>query len=153
MNNPDRRFTESLATQGADIVVDLAQTDIKKIISLLSSDFYIEEEMAKDAVKRRSSFNIIDKDELFKIDIFIPALDEISSIEMERRMSLRVDDADEQPIYVCTPEDIIAHKRYWYKLVEGVSERQWNNAIMLSKFNGTVSIMSTCDEPLELEEF
>jgi hypothetical protein len=121
------------ATQDADIVADLAQADIKKIIALLSPEFYIDEEMAKDAVKRRSSFNIIDKEELFKIDIFIPALDEISSIEMERRISFRVDDADEQPIYVCTPEDIIAHKLYWYKLGEGASERQWNDAINVIK--------------------
>ena len=121
------------ATQDADIVADLAQTDIKKIVALLSPDFYIDEEMAKGAVGGKSSFNIIDKEEFFKIDIFVKGIDELSCIEMERRISFKVDDADEQPLFVCSPEDIIVHKLFWYKLGEGVSERQWNDAINVIK--------------------
>ncbi len=121
------------ATQDADIVADLATADMEKIVTLLSPDFYIDKEAAERAVRERSSFNIIDKEEIFKVDIFVKGIDELSSLEMERRISFKLDDADEQPIFVCSPEDIIAHKLYWYKLGEGVSERQWNDAINVIK--------------------
>ena len=121
------------ATQDVDIVADLAENQIEEIAALLSQSFYIDIEMARDAVKRRSSFNIIDKEYFFKIDIFVQGPDDISAIEMERRVIYQVADSNDQSIYVCSPEDIIAHKLYWYKLGNGVSERQWNDAVNVIK--------------------
>jgi hypothetical protein len=31
------------------------------------------------------------------------------------------------------PEDIIAHKLYWYKLGDEISDRQWNDALNVLK--------------------
>lgn len=121
------------ATQDADIVADLGLADMEKIVTLLAPDFYIDKESAERAVRERSSFNIIDKEEIFKVDIFVKGNDELSDLEMERRISFEVDDASEQPIFVCSPEDVIAHKLFWYKSGEGVSERQWNDAINVIK--------------------
>ncbi len=121
------------ATQDADIVADLGLADMEKIVTLLAHDFYIDKESAERAVRERSSFNIIDKEEIFKVDIFVKGNDELSDLEMERRISFEVGDAGEQPIFVCSPEDIIAHKLFWYKSGEGVSERQWNDAINVIK--------------------
>jgi len=121
------------ATQDVDIVADLTENQIEEIAALLSQTFYIDIEMARDAVKRRSSFNIIDKEYFFKIDIFVQGPDDISAIEMERRVIYQVADSNDQSIYVCSPEDIIAHKLYWYKLGNGVSERQWNDAVNVIK--------------------
>jgi hypothetical protein len=120
------------ATQDVDIVADLSGKDIGKIAELLSVDFFVDEEMMKKAVSRKASFNIIEKENIFKVDIFVMGFDEASIIEMGRRVPYRIND-DNQSVYICSAEDIIAHKLYWYKLAEGVSERQWNDALNVIK--------------------
>ncbi len=121
------------ATQDVDIVADLTERNLEIILPLFSDKFYVDEEMARNAVKNGSSFNIIDREFLYKIDIFIQGADELSQKEMRRRMRYRLADSDDQAIYLCSPEDIIAHKLYWYKLGNEVSERQWNDALNVVK--------------------
>jgi hypothetical protein len=121
------------STQDVDIIVDLSEHMIDKILPLFSEHFYVDFEMAKEAAQRRSSFNIIDKELLYKLDIFIQEDDDLSEMEMKRRVKYRIADSGDQTIFVCSPEDIVAHKLYWYKLGNGVSERQWNDALNVLK--------------------
>lgn len=121
------------ATQDVDIVVTISEAQIQKIAELLSPDFFIDIDMMKNAVKKHSCFNIIDKEDLFKVDMFVQGPDEISELEMERRVQYPIADSGEQTIYVCSPEDIIAHKLYWYKSGDYISERQWTDALNVIK--------------------
>jgi hypothetical protein len=116
------------ATQDVDIVADLTERNLKIALPLLSEGFFVDEEMAKNAVKSGSSFNIIDREFIYKIDIFVQGSDDLSRQEMLRRKKFRLADSDGQSMYLCSPEDIIAHKLFWYKLGNEVSERQWNDA-------------------------
>jgi hypothetical protein len=120
------------ATQDVDIVADLGGKDIVKIAEVLSEDFFVDIEMITKAVSRKSSFNIIEKENIFKVDIFVMGNDEISRREMNRRVPYKIND-DNESVYVCSAEDIIAHKLYWYNLGEGMSERQWNDALNVLK--------------------
>lgn len=123
------------ATQDVDIVADLTGKDIVKIAELLSVDFFVDVEMIKKAVSLKSSFNIIERENIYKVDIFVMGNDELSRMEMGRRVPYKItnDNDENQSIYVCSAEDIIAHKLYWYNLGEGVSERQWNDALNVIK--------------------
>ena len=124
------------ATQDVDVVVDLKEYQIDSLADALADDFFFDREMAKDAICRHSSFNIIDKKEFFKIDLFIKKSDEASEQEMERKKPHEITDFPGQSIFLCSPEDIIAHKLFWYKLGDGVSERQWNDALNVIKVQG-----------------
>ncbi len=121
------------ATQDVDVVAEIAEKHIAPLEKKLSPGFYFDAKTARDAIERRSSFNIIDKEDFFKIDIFVQGLDDLSAMEMDRRVMYQLADSNGQSIYVCSPEDIIAHKLYWYKLGDGVSERQWNDAVNVIK--------------------
>lgn len=120
------------ATQDVDIVAEFKGKDITKIAELLSVDFFVDIEMIIKAVSRKSSFNIIEKENIFKVDIFVMGNDEISRWEMNRRVPYKIND-DNESVYVCSAEDIIAHKLYWYNLGDGMSERQWNDALNVLK--------------------
>ncbi len=124
------------ATQDADIVADLTEKHLGPLSAALSPGFYFDDEMAKDAVRNRASFNIIEKESLFKVDIFILKTDSASFMEMERRVLYEIADADSSAIYICSPEDIIAQKLYWFKSGGGVSERQWRDAMSVIKVQG-----------------
>lgn len=124
------------ATQDVDVVADVTESHVGPLADRLSPYFYFDAGAAKDAVRRRSSFNIIDKEEIFKIDVFVMGVDDISGEEMERRSMRQVADAPGREIWVCSPEDIVAHKLHWYKLGDGVSDRQWNDARNVIRVQG-----------------
>jgi hypothetical protein len=121
------------ATQDVDVVADIRVTQVSTLIENLKASFFVDEEMIRKAVMNRETFNIIDKENLFKIDVFMYGADEFSEKEMERRVLFQLPDSTGQKIYLCSPEDIIAHKLYWYKLGNFISERQWNDAANVIK--------------------
>ncbi len=47
------------ATSDADLIADLHQEHVRSLVTRLQSDYYIDEDMIRDAIRRRSSFNII----------------------------------------------------------------------------------------------
>ena len=59
-------------TQDADIVAEMRPVHLKPFVSALQEEFYVDDEMIAKAVERHSSFNIIHRETLFKVDVFIP---------------------------------------------------------------------------------
>src|SRR5690348_12068298 len=62
----------SRPTQDADVIADIRNHHVALLVKLLEADYYIDAGMIRDAIRHRSSFNIIYLDTMFKIDIFIP---------------------------------------------------------------------------------
>ena len=59
-------------TQYSDIITEMRPEHIQPFVASLENEFFIDEQMIADAVQRNSSFNIIHRDTMFKVDIFIP---------------------------------------------------------------------------------
>ena len=121
------------ATQGVDILVNMTESNLEAVLPSLREHFYIDEPAAKDAVRKGASFNIIDREYLYKLDIFVQGADDLSQKEMRRRINFHLAGPGDQTIFLGSPEDIIAHKLYWYRLGNEVSERQWNDALNVIK--------------------
>jgi hypothetical protein len=121
------------ATQDVDVVAEILEKQLPKLHGLLADEFYFDIDMAREAILNFSSFNIIDRELLYKIDIFIQSPDDLASMEMDRRRLYTIDDSGKQSFYLCSPEDIIAHKLYWFKLGNEISDRQWNDAVNVLK--------------------
>jgi hypothetical protein len=51
-----------------DLVVHLEEKDIPTLLTFFKSGYYIEEESIRDAIRRKSIFNIIDHQSGFKAD-------------------------------------------------------------------------------------
>jgi len=60
-------------TQDSDIITEMRPEHIQRFISSLQKEFFIDEEMIADAIQRNSSFNILHRDTMFKVDVFIPS--------------------------------------------------------------------------------
>jgi hypothetical protein len=117
------------ATQDVDIIADIAFHHIPKLVNALETEFYIDGDMIKEAIQRRSSFNLIHYDTMFKVDIFIPKSDTVAQEEMERRQQYQVSDSPQSLLYLASAEDIILNKLQWFQMGGGVSERQWNDVL------------------------
>lgn len=117
------------ATQDVDIVADIKQGDILSLVNRLKDEFYIDADMISEAIHRKSSFNIIHLETMFKVDIFVLKQDEQSREEIKRKDKYRLSDDTPDSLFLASAEDVILHKLYWYKLGDCVSDRQWNDVL------------------------
>src|SRR5512135_2530751 len=58
------------STLDVDIVADLRLEQIQTFVAALSPIFYADDEMIREAIQRRRSFNLIHYETAFKVDIF-----------------------------------------------------------------------------------
>lgn len=112
------------STQAIDLVVDVDETSLKRLIAAFPEDeYYLSASAARDALTRRSQFNIIDLATGWKADLIVRKDRPFSRIELERREKARVLGVE---IFVATAEDAILSKLEWVKM--GASERQLEDA-------------------------
>lgn len=130
------------ATNDVDIVANLRMEHILPLKKALQNEFYIDEDMIKDAIKRKSSFNLIYLELIFKIDIFVSGSHPYAQEQLRRRYKEIVIRKPEQTAYIATPEDTVLSKLEWYKKGEGISDRQWSDILGVLKVQGTKLDMS-----------
>jgi hypothetical protein len=122
------------STLDVDLVLELETFHIQPLVNKLKGEYYIESEMINDAIKEKTSFNIIHLKSMLKIDVFILKDQLYPKKAFERKTKDKLDDeAGSINIYLCSPEDIILLKLEWFKSGGEVSERQWLDVLGVIK--------------------
>jgi hypothetical protein len=124
------------STQDIDFVADLRPEHVTPLVAALHERFYFDEPAIREAVTRRSSFNVIHLRTLFKVDIFVAGDDLSTRRELQRRQVYTLDIDPPEDIIVASPEDIIVQKLHWYRLGDHISERQWLDALNILEVRG-----------------
>ncbi len=124
------------ATIDADLIADLRLEHVRPLVIQLQTDYYIDEDMIRDAIKRRSSFNVIHLDTMLKVDVYIPKFRSFDQEEL-RRAQQEVLLEGTRPFNVASPEGTILNKLEWYRMGGEVSDRQWNDILGVLKVQGT----------------
>src|SRR5205807_4582709 len=119
-------------TIDVDLVTNLKLEHVRPLVRLLEGEYYIDEDAVRDAVKRRSSFNVIHLESILKIDVFI-AKSRVFDQEEFRRVQLKTLEGSDRPFYVASPEGTILNKLEWYRMGGEVSDRQWNDILGVLK--------------------
>jgi hypothetical protein len=127
---------EPRLTQDVDVVADLQPQHVEPFVAALREEFYVDEPAVRDAVERRSTFNVIHLQTLFKADIFVAGHQRTTRRELERRQAYRLDLEPPGEIVVASPEDIVVQKLHWYRLGDHVSGRQWHDAMGVLRVRG-----------------
>jgi hypothetical protein len=120
-------------TQDADITVEPFMSQAEKLFELLKPQYYISKEAMYQALRQRSSFNVIHLESAFKIDVFIHKDTSFEKQLISRRRLLKLSDSLKKPFSVISPEDIILLKLQWYRDTGHSSERQWDDVIGVLK--------------------
>ena len=120
-------------TQDSDIVAEMRPEHIKPFVRALENDFYVDEEMIADSIQRKSSFNIIHRESMFKVDIFIPQERPFLQSQLARVQRQSFNFETEISANFCSAEDTILAKLEWYRLGGEISERQWRDILGVLK--------------------
>lgn len=129
-------------TQDSDIVAELHIEQVQSFVDELKDDFFVDDEMIIESVKHNSSFNIIHRETMFKVDVFIPHMRPFDEIRFSRAQRQALSNNPEVKAYISSAEDTVLMKLTWYRMGGEVSERQWRDVIGIIKIQ---------DERLDLE--
>ncbi len=114
------------ATNDADIVVDPTPEALEALVAGLAEEgYYVDVGVARDALRGRRLFNVIDPESAFKVDLIVRKERPFSREEFARRE--RRDLGRGLTASIATPEDTILSKLEWARKGGG-SERQLDDA-------------------------
>lgn len=108
------------STKDIDLVIAATPAQLKTLISFLpASEYYRDLQMAMDAYRDKSMFNVLDMVTGFKIDLIFVKQGDFDREAFRRRTSETIGG---NPVSVSTPEDIVIAKLDWAR--QGQSLRQ-----------------------------
>lgn len=119
------------ATNDLDVVIDPGKDALEGFLSLIPRDWYVSADAAREALRRRSMFNVIDTASGWKADLIIRKDRPFSEEEFRRRTAAEVLGSH---VEVVSPEDSILSKLEWS--VESPSERQFQDALNVARQAG-----------------
>ncbi|HEX4592192.1 MAG TPA: hypothetical protein VH120_19820 [Gemmataceae bacterium] len=99
-------------------------------------DFYVSTEAVRQAVRDRSSFNIIHPASGLKIDVFIHKIRPFDQNLLARRITRTDLDPSGQPIAVLSAEDVLLLKLERFRLGGETSDRQWGDILGVLRVQG-----------------
>jgi len=121
-------------TQDIDIVVDLPPREIPALVRSLSPDFFVQEDVVREAVRARRSFNAIHLDSGLKVDFFIRGEGAFDLEEFGRHRAQELTENRSVPIK--SPEDTVLRKLQWYRDGGEISDRQWGDVMGILRTQG-----------------
>ena len=121
-------YTVARSTQDFDFVVQLRPTDVPKVVSKFREGYYCNEESIKDAIRRKSMFNIIEHATSFKADFILLRENEFQQLQFSRRIKVKLLEAE---AWVISGEDLILSKLQWIQQLQ--SGRQLEDIKAISK--------------------
>jgi hypothetical protein len=116
------------STNGADVLAALRLDHVEPLVGALDGAFYVDADMIRDAIRRRSSCNLIHDETIVKVDLFIRRDRPFEQTAFER-VTRKALTAGAREYDFTTAEDIVLHKLEWYRDGNRVSERQWRDVI------------------------
>ena len=99
-------------TRDIDIVVELSDQDVDRLIEIFQRDFYVEREAVQRAVSDKGMLNLIHTAYVIKIDFIVRKEGDYRHEEFSRR---RLASVEGNEFFIVAPEDLILSKLEWAK--------------------------------------
>ena len=120
-------------TQDSDVIAEMRPEHLQPFVLALQDEFYIDEEMIAESIQHNSSFNIIHRETMFKVDVFIPRPRPFLQAQLSRAQRQTFSFETNISAKFASPEDTILAKLEWYRMGGEVSDRQWRDIMGVLK--------------------
>jgi hypothetical protein len=120
-------------TQDSDIVAEMRAEHTQPFASAFSDEFHVDDQMIAEAIRHYSSFTIIHRETMFKVDVFVPRPRPFlaSQFARARRQTFALE--PEVSAIFASAEDVILSKLEWYRIGSEVAEQQWRDVLGVMK--------------------
>lgn len=115
---------EPRSTVDIDIVAALAEEHVAPLRKALATQFYLDEEALRRAIRNQASANLIHQETQIKVDLFVAGGTPLDMQQIARRQAV---DLGGRILHVHPPEDILLQKLRWYRAGGEASDRQWRD--------------------------
>lgn len=122
------------STLDVDLVAEIVPEQAGELARRLEATYYLSEDAIREAIRYRSSFNLIHLATMLKVDVF---LRKARAFDQEVASRIRRDTLEDVAgAYIfnfAAPEDIVLAKLEWYRAGGETSERQWGDILGVLK--------------------
>ncbi len=115
-------------TQDADLVVRLSAPQVAPLVAAVKENFYVSDTALLEAVRRRSSANLVHFQSAFKVDLMVSKERPFERSRFLRRVRLP---AGAHQFWVASAEDMVLVKLEWFRLGGEISDKQWRDVLAL----------------------
>ncbi len=105
-------YAQPRMTRDIDVVVELSEQDVDKLIAACAAEYYVARESVERAVARRSIFNMIHDESVIKVDCIVRRNEIYRRTEFARRKQVTISDFT---TWIVSREDLIISKLVWAK--------------------------------------
>lgn len=124
-------YTQPRFTRDYDFVVNLKPEHINELLKNFKEGYYLNNESVKEAIRKKSMFNIIDHKSGYKADFVILNDEPFRQTEFRRQKKMKF---LEMIISVVSPEDLLLSKIIWIQEIQ--SGVQMEDIKLLSEVEG-----------------
>lgn len=135
-------------TADIDIVIELSSDDLPKFIKEFEDDYYIPQNSARNAVSRKSMFNVLNQQSIVKIDCVIRKDSDFQKELFSNRF--RVNYADNFDLWIISKEGLILSKLNWAKNTR--SEMQMRDVASILRNGYDEDYVRSWAKKLEIED-
>jgi hypothetical protein len=121
-------FGMTRATLDVDVVAALEVRHVAALLEVTQGVFYVDEQLVRDAIQNRSSFNLVHLETMLKVDVFMLKDRAYDRVALERFNA----DAPE----FMSAEDVLLGKLEWFRAGDEVSDRQWGDILGIVRAQG-----------------
>jgi predicted nucleotidyltransferase len=126
---------EARFTQDIDIVVSLSPENVAQLCEAFPApEFFLSPVAAREAVDRRSQFNVIHPASCNKIDFMIAGNNAWSEAQLQRCRSVNI--FGDHEVSIAAPEDVILGKLVYYR--EGGSDKHLRDIAGILSVSGNL---------------
>ncbi len=118
-------------TRDADLVAEISIDKAEEFAAVLGDDFYADVSAMREAVRSGRSFNIVDLESAFKVDVFVKGVAAFDREEFERAAPQVIDPETGRTVVVKSAEDIVLRKLQWFVAGGGAPGAQWTDVLGL----------------------